>query len=55
MHACSRREADGAQGFVTSMRALLAEPGAVAPLGLYPIVTFQYSSTTLYQFSYHIQ
>jgi hypothetical protein len=21
----------------------------------YPIVTFQYSSTTLYQFSYHIQ
>jgi hypothetical protein len=24
-------------------------------LGLYPIVTFQYSSTTLYQFSYHIQ
>jgi hypothetical protein len=26
-----------------------------ARLGLYPIVTFQYSSTTLYQFSYHIQ
>ena len=25
-----------------------------APLGLYPIVTFQYSSTTLYQVSYHI-
>ena len=24
-------------------------------LGLYPIVSFQYSSTTLYQFSYHIQ
>ena len=24
-------------------------------VGLYPIVTFQYSSTTLYQFSYHIQ
>jgi hypothetical protein len=24
-------------------------------LGLYPIVTFQYSSTTLYQVSYHIQ
>jgi actin-related protein len=23
-------------------------------VGLYPIVTFQYSSTTLYQFSYHI-
>jgi hypothetical protein len=24
-------------------------------LGLYPIVTFLYSSTTLYQFAYHIQ
>ena len=24
-------------------------------LGSYPIVTFQYSSTTLYQVSYHIQ
>ena len=24
-------------------------------LGLYPIVTFQYSSTTLFQISYHIQ
>ena len=24
-------------------------------LGLYPIVTFQYRSTTLYQISYHIQ
>jgi hypothetical protein len=24
-------------------------------IGLYPIVTFQYSSTTLYQVSYHIQ
>jgi hypothetical protein len=24
-------------------------------LGLYPIVTLQYSSTTLYQVSYHIQ
>ena len=24
-------------------------------VGLYPIVTFQYSSTNLYQFSYHIQ
>jgi hypothetical protein len=24
-------------------------------VGLYPIVTFQYSSTTLYQVSYHIQ
>jgi hypothetical protein len=26
-----------------------------AGLGLYPTVTFQYSSTTLYQFSYHIR
>ena len=24
-------------------------------VGLHPIVTFQYSSTTLYQVSYHIQ
>jgi hypothetical protein len=35
------------------------DPPAVAgrhpDLGLYPIVTFQYSSTTLYQVSYHIQ
>ena len=29
-------------------------PGAVS-IGLYPIVTLQYSSTTLYQFSYHIR
>jgi hypothetical protein len=27
----------------------------ISKVGLYPIVTFQYSSTTLYQFSYHIQ
>jgi hypothetical protein len=26
-----------------------------AHLGFYPTATFQYSSTTLYQFSYHIQ
>ena len=26
-----------------------------AAVGLYPIVTFEYSSTTLYQVSYHIQ
>ena len=31
-------------------------PSADPPLlGSYPIVTFQYSSTTLYQFSYHIR
>jgi hypothetical protein len=34
----------------------LHEVGAQGPhLGLYPIVTFQYSSTTLYQVSYHIR
>ena len=27
---------------------------AEAPLGLYPMVTLQYGSTTLYQVSYHI-
>jgi hypothetical protein len=35
-------------------RVAVSEPAA-AGLGLYPIVTFQYSSTTLYQFSYHIR
>ena len=29
--------------------------GNEVAVGSYPIVTFQYSSTTLYQFSYHIQ
>ena len=32
----------------------LGTPPGVA-VGLYPIVTFQYSSTTLYQVSYHIR
>jgi hypothetical protein len=32
----------------------LTEP-VVVGIGLYPIATFQYSSTTLYQFSYHIR
>jgi hypothetical protein len=31
-----------------------ARSAARAHLGLYPIVTLQYSSTTLYQVSYHI-
>jgi hypothetical protein len=31
------------------------EAEAEVRLGIYPIVTFQYSSTTLYQVSYHIQ
>ena len=34
----------------------VAERGVVQHhLGLYPIVTLQYSSTTLYQVSYHIR
>jgi hypothetical protein len=33
----------------------LAEIDKAVVVGLYPIVTFQYSSTTLCQFSYHIQ
>ena len=33
----------------------MADACATVELGLYPIVTFQYSSTTLYQISYHIQ
>jgi hypothetical protein len=32
-----------------------AEAEALCRLGLYPIVTFQYSSTTLYQDPYHMQ
>ena len=31
------------------------ERGTMVALGIYPIVTSQYSSTTLYQVSYHIQ
>jgi hypothetical protein len=31
------------------------EGGSRGHLGLYPIVTLQYSSTTLYQVSYHIR
>jgi hypothetical protein len=31
------------------------EDGCQARIGLYPIVTFQYSSTTSYQVSYHMQ
>jgi hypothetical protein len=29
--------------------------GIAVRVGLYPIVSFQYSSTTLFQFSYHVQ
>jgi hypothetical protein len=35
--------------------AHLARAAGARHLGLHPIVTFQYSSTTLYQASYHIQ
>jgi hypothetical protein len=35
--------------------AWFAAAGGVARVGLYPIATLQYSSTTLYQVSYHIQ
>jgi hypothetical protein len=35
--------------------ASIAAADVAAQLGLYPIVTSQYSSTTLYQVSYHIQ
>jgi hypothetical protein len=40
-------------GFALHLDATRGLPPA--KLGLYPIVTFQYSTTTLYQFSYHIQ
>jgi hypothetical protein len=34
---------------------VFAQPDLGLRVGLYPIVTFQYSSTTLYQVSYHIR
>jgi hypothetical protein len=40
-------ELDGGRG--------LRATAAIAKVGLYPIVTFQYSSTTLFQVSYHNQ
>jgi hypothetical protein len=43
---------------VSSRASMIAYKRAVQGalgLGLYPIVTVQYSSTTLYQVSYHIQ
>ena len=33
----------------------LGQPALAAKVGVYPIVTLKYSSTTLYQVSYHIQ
>ena len=46
---------------LVSFRELLryanySDPYAMGPqVGLYPIITSQYSSTTVYQVSYHIQ
>jgi hypothetical protein len=48
----------GAAHLIRRLMEPLAERRARADevlLGLYPIVTFQYSSTTLCQFYYHIQ
>jgi hypothetical protein len=42
------------EGEVQRPRRLAPQAGVTDHLGLYPIVTFQYSSTTLYQVSYHI-
>jgi hypothetical protein len=50
VHAYAPRQPGrGGQAFVTLQGV------GWALLGQYPIVTFQYSSTTLYQVSYHIQ
>ena len=46
-----RQEAD----ILRKEREAARVEAAAARLGSYPIVTFQYSSTTLYQVSYHIQ
>ena len=40
---------------VTSLAANAGQLPADWQVGLYPIVTFQYSSTALYQVSYHIR
>jgi hypothetical protein len=45
----------GGHGLVARVARHPALPPRAEDLGLYPIVTFQYSSTTLYQVSYHIQ
>jgi hypothetical protein len=45
------------QGCVSRFFFCAREPGTAIEVrvGLYPIVTFQYSSTTLYHFPYNIQ
>jgi hypothetical protein len=51
-HGCYlKADCKGASRGTNAVRA----PAAAPPVGLYPIVTFQYSSTTLYQISDHIQ
>ena len=42
-------------GKSTLLNVLFSLGPLTAGIGLYLIVTFQYSSTALYQFSYHIQ
>jgi hypothetical protein len=49
-------ENDGPRPGLLGSTHRLASPAVHTILvGLYPIVTFQYSSTTLYQFSYQVQ
>jgi hypothetical protein len=49
--------ADYALIWFEALRVYLAATGdaPACKVGLYPIVTFQYSLTTLYQFYYHIR
>jgi hypothetical protein len=42
-------------GFTFKLAPFRPEDRGTYDIGLYPIVTFQYISTTLYQVSYHIQ
>jgi hypothetical protein len=42
-------------GLVTVVQQLSALIAVPVTTGFYPSVTFQYRSTTLFQFSYHIQ
>jgi hypothetical protein len=43
------------EGAEVALPVMEAAALAAAEVGPYPIVTLQYSSTTSYQFSYHIQ
>ena len=47
--------AHGRAGWAAALRRGQAIRDAFIQVGLYPIVTSQYSSTTLYKVSYHIQ